>query len=278
MLGHQQLAGAVGLRHVDREAEVDVGRGDQVGLAVDDVEADVHLRHRLERLDQRVADQVGEGHLAAAGAGEVVVDDGAVVPEQLDRDRADARWRSGTVSEASMFCDGAGRGAAQHGVASAGRWPRPGAAGLDSLGTGLVVPLAGSAALAVGARLGDGRRRLGLGGLGLRLRGLGLRGLGSASPAAAGAGGPSAAGRGARRCGAVGRRPLAAWPLPVPWLWKYSTQVGSTLPGSRLVLVVHLLHEPLVGAEVGGGLIVETGWPDDCGTGCFASSGMRARG
>ena len=41
---HEQLAGAVGLRHVDREAEVDVGRRDQVGLAVDDLEADVHLR------------------------------------------------------------------------------------------------------------------------------------------------------------------------------------------------------------------------------------------
>ncbi len=44
--GHQQLAGAVGLGQVDREAEVDVRRRDQGGLAVDDVEAVVHLRHR----------------------------------------------------------------------------------------------------------------------------------------------------------------------------------------------------------------------------------------
>ena len=44
---HQQLPGAVGLLHVDGEAEVDVRRLDQVRLAVDDVEAVVHLRHRL---------------------------------------------------------------------------------------------------------------------------------------------------------------------------------------------------------------------------------------
>ena len=64
-------------------------------LAVDDVEPDVHLGHRAQRLDQRVADQVGEGDLAAAGAGEVVVDDGAVVPQQLDRAPSAPRWRSG---------------------------------------------------------------------------------------------------------------------------------------------------------------------------------------
>src|SRR3546814_1362270 len=34
-----------------------------------------------------VADQVREGDLAAAGAGEMVVDDGAVVEQQLDRHR-----------------------------------------------------------------------------------------------------------------------------------------------------------------------------------------------
>ncbi len=94
--GHEELTGAVGLLDVDRQAEVDVGRRDQVGLAVDGVEADVHLRHRLERPDQRVADQVGERHLAAAGPGQMVVDDDAVVPQQLDRHRAHAgRGRHG---------------------------------------------------------------------------------------------------------------------------------------------------------------------------------------
>ena len=112
--GHQQLAGAVGLRQVDGEAEVDVGGGDEVGLAVDDVEAVVHLRHRLERLDQRVADEVRERHLAAAGAGEVVVDDDPVVPEQLDRHRADAGGRRHGEADVHVL-HGAGRRAAQHG-------------------------------------------------------------------------------------------------------------------------------------------------------------------
>ncbi len=56
------------------------------------------------RLDQRVADQVGEGHLAAAGAGEVVVDDRAVVPQQLHRDRADRR--RGRARSARRPCSG----------------------------------------------------------------------------------------------------------------------------------------------------------------------------
>ena len=90
-------------------------RRDQVGLAVDDVEADVHLRHRAQRLDQRVADEVGERHLAAAGAGEVVVDDDAVVPQQLDRDRADAGGRRDGQAGVHVL-HGAGGGAAQHGV------------------------------------------------------------------------------------------------------------------------------------------------------------------
>ena len=67
------------------------------------------------RLDQRVADEVGEGDLAAAGAGEVVVDDGAVVPQQLHRDRAD-RGRGRHGERGVHVLRGAGRGAAQHGV------------------------------------------------------------------------------------------------------------------------------------------------------------------
>ena len=59
-------------------------------LAVDRVEGAVHLRHRAQRLDHGVADEVGVRDLAAAGAGEVVVDDDPVVDEQLDRHRAHA--------------------------------------------------------------------------------------------------------------------------------------------------------------------------------------------
>ena len=125
--GHQQLPGAVGLGQVDGQAEVDVGRRDQVGLAVDRVEADVHLGHRPQRLDQREADQVRERHLAAAGAGEVVVDHDPVVPEQLDRHRADA-GRGGDGQRDVHVLHGAGGGAAEHGVRSARRSPRTSAA------------------------------------------------------------------------------------------------------------------------------------------------------
>ena len=164
---HQQLAGAVGLLHVDREAEVDVGRGDQVRLAVDHVEADVHLRHRPQRLDQRVADEVGEGDLAAAGAGEVVVDDHPVVPQQLDRDRAH-RGRGRDGQRDVHVLRGAGRGAAEHGVGRLvlGRGRRGRA---RSLGIGLVGALGGLGGLAW--LPGRGLRRP------ARAVGLGLRGL-----------------------------------------------------------------------------------------------------
>ena len=51
----------------------------------------VHLGHRLQRLDQGEADEVGEGDLAAAGSGQVVVDHDAVVDEQLGGHRPHAR-------------------------------------------------------------------------------------------------------------------------------------------------------------------------------------------
>ena len=76
-----------------------------------------------QRLDQRVADQVGEGDLAAAGAGEVVVDDGAVVPEQLDRHRAHrGRGRHGQRGVHVLRRCGPARRAAR--CTSARRWPR----------------------------------------------------------------------------------------------------------------------------------------------------------
>ena len=95
----------------------------RLGLPSTVVEADVHLRHRPQRLDQRVADQVGERHLAAAGAGEVVVDDDAVVPEQLDRHRADAgRGRDGQAERPCSARCGRGRPGAR--CRSARRSPR----------------------------------------------------------------------------------------------------------------------------------------------------------
>ncbi len=82
---HQELARAVRLLQVDGQPEVDVRRDDDVRLAVDLLEAVVHLGHRLERLHDGVADDVGERHLAAASARQVVVDHDAVVDQQLDR-------------------------------------------------------------------------------------------------------------------------------------------------------------------------------------------------
>jgi hypothetical protein len=88
--GHEERAAAVGLLHVDGEAEVDVLGLRDGGLAVDLGEAVVHLGHRAQGPHDREPDQVGERHLAAATALEVVVDDRAVVDEQLGRNRADA--------------------------------------------------------------------------------------------------------------------------------------------------------------------------------------------
>ncbi len=168
-VGNQELTGAVGLLHVDREAEVDVGRGDLVGLAVDHVEADVHLGHRLERLDQRVADQVGERHLAAASTGEVVVDHDAVVPEQLDRHRAHG-GRGGDGQGVVHVGHGAGGGAAQHGVGRlVGR--RGGRGPLLLLGHRTVGALGRLVRLGLRARLGPGGRDRRRGGGGLRSAG-----------------------------------------------------------------------------------------------------------
>ena len=87
---HHQQAGAVRLGHVDGDAEVHVRGLDGDRLAVHLVVVDVHGRELGQGPDHGVADQVGEGDLAAAGAGQVGVDDHAVVDQQLGRDGADA--------------------------------------------------------------------------------------------------------------------------------------------------------------------------------------------
>ena len=195
-----------------------------VGLPSIDVEAVVHLRHRAQRLDQRVADQVGEGDLAAAGAGEVVVDDGAVVPQQLDGHRAD-RGRRRHRERGVHVLRGPGGRAAEHGV---GRLVLAvaGAAGGASLATGVVVPLAGSAAAAAG-------------------RGVALGAAGSAFFAAGCSaeepGGDLLLRGGGLRVARCGSRPSAAPgpaaaapfpPLPDPLVSKYRAHSGPTLAGS----------------------------------------------
>ena len=110
---HHQLAVAVLALQVDRQPEVGVRRGDGVRLAVDLGEVPVHVRELLDRLHDRVAEQVGERDLAAAGALEVVVDDDAVVDHQLGRDGAHA-GRGRHLQRRRHVLDDRGGGAAQH--------------------------------------------------------------------------------------------------------------------------------------------------------------------
>ncbi len=86
-VGHDELAlGA--LHQVDGQAEVDVVGVHYDRSAVLGGVRTVHDRHLGRCLDDRVADQVGEAHLPAAGAGELAVDDGSVVFEEPGGHRA----------------------------------------------------------------------------------------------------------------------------------------------------------------------------------------------
>ena len=122
----------------------------------------------------------------------------------------------GTVSETSMFC-AVRAGAPRSTVYVGSSLAAAGAAGRDSFGTGLVVPLAGSAALVSGRGLATGA-------------GVGV-GSGACSWAGAGC---FSDGLGRPPCG---RRGAVVVPLVPPLAWpfdlKYVAHVGSTLPGSR---------------------------------------------
>ena len=84
------LQGVVALRvgHVDGQAEADVRELLDGGLAAFDRVAHVEVGHLAQRLHQGVADEVREGDLAADGARQVRVDEGAVFDEELGRDLA----------------------------------------------------------------------------------------------------------------------------------------------------------------------------------------------
>ena len=105
---HQRALAVLALQ-VNRQAEIDVSRRDRGGLAVDLGVVPVHVRERFERLHQRVAQQVGEGDLAAAGALELVVDDSAVVDHQLGRDGPNAGGRRQIQRLRHVLHDGGGR-------------------------------------------------------------------------------------------------------------------------------------------------------------------------
>jgi len=89
--GHQQGTGAIGLGKIDSDREVDVRRCDDRRLAVDLLVEDVLARELLERLHESPRDEMGERHLAAARALEMVVDDDAIVDQEFGRDSAHAR-------------------------------------------------------------------------------------------------------------------------------------------------------------------------------------------
>ncbi len=91
MFGTSSVRAAVGFLLVDREAEVDVRVPHDARRAVDDAEARVHVRRLLQRAHDREPDEVREADLAAAIAGELVVQDLAVDLEQLRRQRAHRR-------------------------------------------------------------------------------------------------------------------------------------------------------------------------------------------
>ena len=258
-VGHEQLPGPVVLAHVDGQAEVDVLGLDQHRLAVLLGVGVVHLRRPGQRPDHRVADEVGERHLAAAAPAEVVVDHYAVVDQQLGRDGAHAgggrhgeagghvgRGAGGRPAQPDLDRVPARRG----GGGGAGRWPVPG----ESTRPGPGAPRCAGAAGAVAA----GRRpRAVLPGLVARAgccrawsRGRRPR------PAWRGRDGRGAAGAawpGGGR-GRSGRRRRGGAGL----LRRLRVVVSEEIPpgpvhraGIRLVALVELVHEPLVGPEVG---------------------------
>ncbi|MCY1226888.1 hypothetical protein D9M72_391380 [compost metagenome] len=108
---HHQQAGAVRLGHVDGDAEVHVCGLDRNGLAVHFVVIDVHGGELGQGPDDGIADQVREGNLAAAGAGQVGVDDHAVVDQQLGRNGADAGGRGNFQAGDHVGSDGLRRSA-----------------------------------------------------------------------------------------------------------------------------------------------------------------------
>ena len=113
--------------------------------------AGVHDRHRLvDRPHDREPDEVGEGHLAAAGAAEVAVDHPPVDLEELGRDAPEAGGGGDLEAGLHVGDDAGGRPADRLADRLGGRRRRrrrPGSA------------RGGAAAARAGAGGGDGRRR-----------------------------------------------------------------------------------------------------------------------
>jgi hypothetical protein len=119
-LGEGQAPGVLHARHheralpvlaldVDGEAEVDPGGLDALGRAlVVAAERVVHRGEVLERLDERVRDEVGERDLLAADGALVVVDEAAVLGHELDRDLPRGRRRGDLEARLHVVHDAGG--------------------------------------------------------------------------------------------------------------------------------------------------------------------------
>ena len=120
-VGHEELTRSVVLDEVDGDAEIDVLTAGHSGLAVGLGERVVHRRNRGDGAHKCVADEVSEGHLAAATACEVVVDDNTVVHEQFRGHSAHARSR-GHRERCLHVADDASGGSAQRHDVGRPRW------------------------------------------------------------------------------------------------------------------------------------------------------------
>ena len=188
---------------------------------------------------------MGEGHLAAAGAGQVAVDDGAVLDEDL----------SG---------DGPGRGGRGHGQGIVHVLGGAGGRALETDGAVLaavalqIVGGVGGQALGVGGGRGSGVRRRGRGKIGagdvLDRGGAALGGGGLSRD-----GGPARLPEGRRRRtvgevvrGGGTRSPQAGTRIGLEELSPLGAYGGRIRrPGGP-----HLLHHPLVGTEACAGLVL----------------------
>ena len=110
---HHQLPVAVLALQIDGQAQVGVRRRDRRRLAVHLREVPVHVRELLDRLHDRVTEQVGERDLAAASALELVVDDDPIVDQQFRRNGPHAGRGRHVQRRVHVLDDGRG-GAAQH--------------------------------------------------------------------------------------------------------------------------------------------------------------------
>ena len=89
---NHQVTRTIGAGDINCQTEVHVSVVDGNGLALlIHVVGHVHGGHSRNGADDRVTNNVGEGNLAAAGAGQVLVDSATVLNQKLSGDRANSR-------------------------------------------------------------------------------------------------------------------------------------------------------------------------------------------